>query len=87
MNSYETVTLQMKAAIIWNGGFYLLMTSMHLLARSRRYIWILSDSNVIRTHNHLVRKLNLVQANYKVWIHSETRTWHDNNIQWNAPYS
>ena len=27
-----------------------------LLARSRRHIWSLSDSNRIRTHNHLVRK-------------------------------
>ena len=25
-------------------------------------------------------------GNYKVWIHSETRTWHDRNIQSNAPY-
>ena len=30
-----------------------------LLVRSRRYIWSLSDSNVIRTHNHLVRKQKL----------------------------
>ena len=22
-----------------------------------------------------------IQANYKVWIHSESRTWHDNNMQ------
>ena len=22
-----------------------------------------------------------IQANYRVWIHSETRTWHENNIQ------
>ena len=25
-------------------------------------------------------------GNYRVWIHSETRTWHDKNIQANAPY-
>ena len=25
-------------------------------------------------------------GNYKVRIHSETRTWHDKNIQSNAPY-
>ena len=25
-------------------------------------------------------------GNYRVWIHSETRTWHDKNIQSNAPY-
>ena len=24
--------------------------------------------------------------NHRVWIHSETRTWHDKNIQSNAPY-
>ena len=105
------------------------------LAQSRRYIWILSDSDVTRTHNHLVRKRTLnhlaklakwlscvvstflygafdcmllsqldhlagladggltlskefldIQANYRVWIHSETRTWHDNKVQSNAPY-
>ena len=25
-------------------------------------------------------------SNYRVYIHSETRTWHDNNIQSNASY-
>ena len=25
-------------------------------------------------------------GNYRKWIHSETRTWHDKNIQLNAPY-
>ena len=30
-----------------------------LLARSRPHIWSLSDSNVIRIHNHLVRKRTL----------------------------
>ena len=30
-----------------------------LLARSRRNIWSISDSNVIWTHNHLVRKRTL----------------------------
>ena len=30
-----------------------------LLARRRRHIWSLSDSNGIRTHNHLVRKRTL----------------------------
>ena len=32
---------------------------MELLARSRHHIWSLSDSNMIRTHNHLVRKRTL----------------------------
>ena len=27
-----------------------------------------------------------IQANYLVWIHSEARRWHDNNIQSNAMY-
>ena len=34
----------------------LCLNVMELLARSRRHIWSLSDSNVIRTQNHLVRK-------------------------------
>ena len=47
---------------------------------------ILSDSNGIRIHNYLVRKRTLnfkldIRANYKVSIHSETRAWHDNNVQ------
>ena len=25
-------------------------------------------------------------GNYRMWIHAETRTWHDKNIQSNAPY-
>ena len=25
-------------------------------------------------------------GNYRVWIHSKIRTWHDKNIQSNAPY-
>ena len=25
-------------------------------------------------------------GNYRVWVHCETRTWHDKNIQANAPY-
>ena len=48
-----------------------------LLARSRRHIWSLSDSNVIRTYNHLVRKrtLNhlakltkLVECSFTKWV-------------------
>ena len=27
-----------------------------------------------------------IQANYRMWIHSKTRTWHDNNMQSNAPH-
>ena len=25
-------------------------------------------------------------GNYRIWIHSESRTWHDKNIESNAPY-
>ena len=33
-----------------------------------------------------VRCICLYAFDYRVWIHSETRTWHDKNIQSNAPY-
>ena len=40
------------------------------------------DCNWTRTQNHLVLKRTLNHlAKYRVWIHSETRTWHDKNIQ------
>ena len=41
-----------------------------VLARSRGHIWSLSDSNVIRTHNHLVRKwtLNYLAKLAKLWL-------------------
>ena len=49
---------------------------------------IKKDSNWTRTQNHLVRKRTLshfakrtVSGNYRMWIHSETRMWHDKNIQ------
>ena len=38
-----------------------------LLARSRRHIWRLSDSNVIRTDNHLVRKRTSLWNSYVTW--------------------
>ena len=51
---------------------------IELLARSRRHIWSLSDSNVIRTHNHLVRKRTLdnlaKQASLAKWLSVGLRT-------------
>ena len=35
-----------------------------LLARSRHHIWSLSDSNEIRTRNHLVRKRTRIDVQY-----------------------
>ena len=35
---------------------YSCLNIKELLARNRRDIWSLSDTNGIRTHNHLVRK-------------------------------
>ena len=70
-----------------------------LLAQSRLHIWSLIGRSMILTRNHLVRKQTLnhlaklpasskafldIQANYRVSIHFETRTWDDNKIQSNA---
>ena len=42
-------------------------------------LWILSDCNKYRScFNQRVRWHSF---NYRVWIHSETRTWHDKNTQ------
>ena len=42
-----------------NLHFIVWMNVKELLARSRYHIWGLSDSNWIRTHNHLVGKQTL----------------------------
>ena len=40
-----------------------------LLARSRPHIWSLNDSNVIRDHNHLIRKRTLIHlAKLAKWL-------------------
>ena len=110
-------------------ALYSCLNVKELLARNRRDIWSLNDSNWSRTHYHLVRKLILNHlaklaiwlscivstylygvfesrcshlnfryracfkqevpwhsGNYRVWIHSETNTWHNKNIQSNLPH-
>ena len=45
-----------------------------LLARSRRHIWSLSDSNVIRIHNQIVRKWTfnyLAKLAWSVWLNGK----------------
>ena len=59
-----------------------------LLARSRHHIWSSSDRNRICSLNsRLVPASNKeildIQSNYRLWIHSQTRTWHDNSISLN----
>ena len=47
-----------------------------LLARSRSYIWSLSDSIRIRTHNHLLRKQTLKNlAKLAKWLSSVVVLW------------
>ena len=47
-----------------------------LLARSRRHIWRLSDSNGTRTHNHLVRKGTLNHlAKLAKWLSCAVSTY------------
>ena len=39
-----------------------------------------------RYHACLEQGVPWHSGNYGIWIHSETRTWHDKNIKSNAPY-
>ena len=54
-------------------------------------IWSLSDCSGtrvdIRYCAYFRQEVPWHSGNYRGWIHSETRMWHDENIQWNAPYS
>ena len=50
---------------------YTYLNVKELLVRNRRDVWSLSDSNGIRTHNHLVRKRTLnYLAKLAVWLAS-----------------
>ena len=40
-----------------------------------------------KTNTQLSKEFFDIQANNRVWIHSETRTWHDSNIQSNVTTS
>ena len=58
--------------------FYSCMNVKELLARNRHDIWSLSDSNGIRTHNHLVHKRTLSRlaklASLAKWLTIRLRT-------------
>ena len=53
--SYYHVTYEFQSDSI----LYNFLNVKELLARNRRYTWSLSESNGIRTHNHLVLKQTL----------------------------
>ena len=55
--------------------------SVHLRTKwswVRITLLLLKTPNIAPASN---KELLDIQANYRVWIHSETRTWHDNNMQ------
>ena len=43
-------------------ALYIFLNVKEVIAGNRHHIWSLSDSNEIRTHNHLVRKRSLSQT-------------------------
>ena len=53
------VIIMSRTSFRVNPHFIVCLNVKELLARSRRHFWSLIDSNVIRTHKYLVRKLTL----------------------------
>ena len=60
---YHHVTYEFQS----ESTLYSCLNFKGFLARNRHNIWSLSDSNRIRTHNHLVRKLNDLAKLAKWW--------------------
>ena len=56
---YDCMIVMSRTSFRVNPHSIVCLNVKELLARSRRHIWSLSDSNEIRTHNHLVRKQTL----------------------------
>ena len=70
------VIIMSRTSFRLNPHSVVLLNVKKLLARSRRHIWSLSDSNVIRTHNHLVHKktLNLL-VKLAIWLSCVVRSY------------
>ena len=59
--------------------------------RYLKFKWLQRDSNLLSLQSLKLQILclfrvrsSLISGNYRVWIHSQTRAWHDKNIQSNA---
>ena len=59
---HTTYTFQSESTL------YSFVNAKELFAKSRGKIWILSDSNLTRTHNHLVHKRTLNHLANIVWL-------------------
>ena len=57
--------------------FTILVYSVRL---GTKWLWVCSHLN-FRFHTCFKQGVPWHSGNYRVWIHSERRTWHDNNIQ------
>ena len=64
------------------GAFNCMFLSCHICVSE----WI-HALQVVRTQLHgcFEQWVPWYSGNYRIWIHSEIRTWHDKNIQLNAP--
>ena len=77
---YPSLYIIVMSRTSFRGNLYSIvcLNIKELLARSRRHIWSLGDSNGIRTHNHLVHKLTLNHldklANLAKWLSARLRT-------------
>ena len=63
---------------IWTHNHLVCMWTLNHLAKLTKWL-----SFVVSTYLYGAFD---IQANYRVWIHSETRTWRDNKIQSDALY-
>ena len=65
---YVIIMSRTSSRVNWH--YIACLNVKELLAGSRHHIWSLSDSNEIRTHNHLVRKrtLNYLAKFWPVWL-------------------
>ena len=58
-------------------------TQGHLFRKRTKWFWVRVQLQSLKLQiSRLLRaRISWHSGNYRVWIHSETRTWHDRNIQ------
>ena len=60
-------------------------TLSHLAKLTKRLSFVV-NSYLCGAFDCMFLSCHVCVSDYRVWIHSETRTWHDKNIQSNVPY-
>ena len=84
---HKTISYLSDGNVNW-AVLWVLICMVHLTACYHHVTYEFQSESTLYSYCHLNFRYGIcfedfldIQANYRVWIYSETHTWHDNNIQ------